>query len=171
MGENRDTWWWVCVWSLWGQGLCRGQSLWGLGRPGGCRVAASAKARQASAEAAQEVFGELRDFLADKNLQARQSLDEAGEQLHALFRLEVPNSLNPTLLSTNAIENAFKNLRRHIGRVCRWREDTNQADRWVASGLSLAQRGFRRVRGYQQLPELIRALEIAQQKQASKETT
>lgn len=122
-------------------------------------------------EAAMEKCEEITAFLSDKNLQAKESFDEAGSDLLTLFRIEVPNSLNPALLSTNAIENAFKNLRRHIGRVCRWREETNQADRWVASGLFLAQRGFRRVRGYQQLPELIRALGIAKQKQESKETT
>jgi len=111
------------------------------------------------AEAAQEVIGELRDFLSDKNLQARQSLDEAGEQLHALFDLNVPNTLNRSLLSTNAIENVFKNLRRHIGRVCRWRENTSQADLWLASGLTLASKGFRKISGHSELEALVKALQ------------
>lgn len=109
-------------------------------------------------EAAKEASDEIAEFLANKNAQARESFEEAGEDLLTVFRLEIPNTLNPTLLSTNAIENAFKNLRRHIGRVCRWREETNQADRWVASGLHLAQKGFRRVRGYQDIGHLIEAL-------------
>jgi putative transposase len=111
------------------------------------------------AEAAQEAVAELRDFLADKNLQARQSLDEAGAQLHALFELNVPNTLNRSLLSTNAIENVFKNLRRHIGRVCRWREDTSQADLWLASGLTLAAKGFRKISGHSELEALAEALQ------------
>jgi putative transposase len=120
-------------------------------------------------EAAKEKCEEITAFLSDKNLQARESFEEAAGDLLTVLRLEVPNSLNPTLLSTNAIENAFKNLRRHINRVCRWREETEQANRWVASGLHLAQRGFRKVRGYQQIPELIAALKRAKQKQEPKQ--
>lgn len=71
----------------------------------------------------------------------------------------MPNGLHKSLLSTNCIENTFKNLRRHIGKVCRWREETDQADRRLASGLTLASKGFRRVAGHRELPQLIRALE------------
>ena len=98
-------------------------------------------------------------FLSDKNAQARQSLEEAGDELLSLFELDVPNTLNITFLSTNMIENTFRNLRRHIGRVTRWRKDTSQADLWLASGLKLAERGFYRVRGRKELPELVKALE------------
>lgn len=101
----------------------------------------------------------LIQFLEDKNAQALASLEECGDELVALFDLEVPNTLHVTFLSTNAIENAFRNLRRHIGRVARWRKETSQADQWLASGLMLAQKTFRRVRGYGDLPELIMALE------------
>lgn len=111
------------------------------------------------AEAAQEAIAELRDFLADKNQQARQSLDEAGSQLHALFDLNVPNTLNRSLLSTNAIENVFRNLRRHLGRVCRWRENTSQADLWLASGLTLAAKGFHKISGHSELEQLAQTLQ------------
>jgi len=70
--------------------------------------------------------------------------------------LNVSNELQTSVLSTNCIENAFKNVRRHIGKVCRWRESTDQADRWLASGLILASKGFRRIVGHK--PELVRAL-------------
>ena len=113
-------------------------------------------------EAALEASEEIRVFLSDKNAQARESFEEAGEELLALHRLNVPNTLNVSLLSTNAIENSFKNLRRHIGRVCRWREETHQADLWLASGLTLAQQGFHRIRGYNDLTHLILALEKLQ---------
>jgi hypothetical protein len=98
-------------------------------------------------------------FLASKNVQARESLEEAGEELLALFELEVPNMLNILLLSTNVIENTFKNLRRHIGRGSRWRKATYQADLWLSSGLTLAERGYRRIRGVDNLPRLIEGLE------------
>ncbi len=118
--------------------------------------------RKAQGEAAAlEATEALEAFLGTRNGQARESYEEAGEELLALHRLNVTNLLNTSLLSTNSIENAFKNLRRHIGRVCRWRKNTNQADLWVASGLILAQHGFRKIRGYREIPELIRALEMA----------
>jgi len=98
-------------------------------------------------------------FLSDKNAQAKASWAEAGGELIALPRLDVSNELHRSLLSTNCIENVFKNLRRHIGKVCRWRESTDQADRWLASGLILASKGFRRIVGHKHLPELVRALE------------
>ena len=108
----------------------------------------------------------IRTFLKDKNAQARASFEEAGDDLLRLFHLEVPNSLHRSLLSTNSIENVFKNLRRHLGRVCRWRENTGQADRWMASGLELAQRGFRRISGYEDISELAVALRPQEAKAA-----
>lgn len=109
-------------------------------------------------EQAEAAAAAIRTFLQDKNAQARESFEEAGDDLLRLFHLEVPNSLHRTLLSTNSIENVFKNLRRHLGRVCRWRENTGQADRWMASGLALAQRGFRRISGHEDLGQLVTAL-------------
>lgn len=111
------------------------------------------------AEAGKEAAEAIETFLSDKNAQSRESFEETGEDLLTLFRLNVPNTLHVSLLSTNCIENAFKNLRRHIGRVCRWREETHQADLWLASGLSLANKGFRKIRGVKELPDLIQALE------------
>lgn len=115
--------------------------------------------RSEGAEAAQEALDDIETFLADKNHQARDSLQEASGQLLTLLELEAPNTLNRSLLSTNCIENLFKNLRRHIGKVCRWREETDQADRWLASGLTLASEGFRKISGHKEIPLLIRALE------------
>jgi hypothetical protein len=85
--------------------------------------------------------------------------EEAGPELLTLARLEITNELSVSLLSTNCIENVFKNLRRHIGRVSRWRESTDQADRWLATGFILTQQGFHRIKGYSKLPELVLALE------------
>jgi transposase-like protein len=110
--------------------------------------------------AALEACAALEGFLATRNAQARESYAETGEELLVLHRLAVPNTLNVSLLSTNSIENAFKNLRRHIGRVCRWRKNSDQADLWVASGLLLAQKGFRRIKGHKDIEALVKALEL-----------
>lgn len=107
---------------------------------------------------AKEAADDIETFLADKNHQARASLNEAGEQLLALHRLNVPNSLNTTLLSTNCIENLFKHLRTHIGRVCRWRKSSDMADRWLASGLILVAKGFRKIKGCKEMGALMSAL-------------
>ena len=111
------------------------------------------------AEAAREALSDIEVFLKDKNQQARESLQEAHGNLLTLLELDVPNTLNRSLLSTNCIENLFKNLRSHIGRVCRWRKETAQADRWLASGLILASEGFRKISAYWEIPALISALE------------
>jgi putative transposase len=116
--------------------------------------------RSEGPDAAKEAVDDIERFLANKNTQARASFEEAGSELLTLLRLDVSNDLNISLLSTNCIENVFKNLRRHIGRVSRWRENTSQGDRWMASGLILAAQGFHRIKGYGKLKELIKALEI-----------
>jgi len=105
-----------------------------------------------------ERLADIEVFLQDKNAEALKSLKEAGPDLIAFFALKVPSTLNRSLLSTNSIENAFLNLRRHIGRVCRWRSNTDQADRWVASGLLLSEKTFHRIPGCDDMDKLEAAL-------------
>jgi putative transposase len=73
--------------------------------------------------------------------------------------LNAPKALYSTLLSTNCIENAYLNVRRRLGRVTRWRAETDMASRWLAMALTTAEAGFRRVNNYQHLPELAAALD------------
>jgi len=114
--------------------------------------------RSEGKEDALERLADIEAFLQGKNGEALNSLQEAGEDLITFFTLEVPSTLNRSLLSTNAIENAFLNLRRHIGRVCRWRSNTDQADRWVASGLYLSEKTFHRIPGCNDMDKLETAL-------------
>jgi transposase-like protein len=109
--------------------------------------------------AAREVTGELENFLEKKNAEALASLHEAGEELIALHTLNVPSTLHKSLLSTNIIENSFRNTRRKIGRVTRFRAETDQASRWLAYALGEAQKGFHRIAGYRDLGALASALE------------
>lgn len=111
-------------------------------------------------EAAREVLGELERFLEGSNARALESLREAGDDLIALHKLGVPSTLNVSLLSTNLIENPFKNVRRKIGRVTRWRRETDQPSRWLAHALLEAERGFRRIRGHADLGALKEALRL-----------
>ena len=86
-------------------------------------------------EAAEEAVAELRAFIRSRSRKAVVSLDEGGDDLPALHRIGCPSTLNVSLLSTNCIENSFKNLRGKIRRVKRWRAQTDQAERWLAYAL------------------------------------
>jgi transposase-like protein len=110
-------------------------------------------------EAAEEVVDELEQFLQDKSAEALNSLHEAGEDLIALHSLNVPNTLHRNLLSTNAIENSFRNTRGKLGRVTRFRAETDQATRWLAYALTEVEKGFHRLSGYKDFPYLVAALE------------
>lgn len=110
-------------------------------------------------EQAEEALRKLRTFLKEVSAQGLESLEEAGEEeLLAFHRLNVPNTLNLTFLSTNNIENAFRNTRRKIGRVTRWREETNQASKWLAYALLQAEKGFRRINSCKHMGQLTAAL-------------
>ena len=120
-------------------------------------------------EAAEEVVRELETFLKPLNAEALKSLHEAGDDLIALHSLNVPNTLHRNLLSTNAIENSFRNTRRKLGRMTRFRAETDQATRWLAFALTEVEKGFRRISGYKDLPHLVAALERPQTKQPVEE--
>lgn len=108
--------------------------------------------------AAREALEELRTFLKSKNTQAFESLEEAGDELIAVHLLGVPNTLHKNLLSTNIIENSIRNVRGSIGRVKRWRNETDQPLRWMGLAMTNVNAGFRRLAGYRDLPRLAEAL-------------
>ena len=112
----------------------------------------------ADAEAALQ---DLRAFLEKRCKGALESLDEAGEELLAFHSLNAPSTLNRTFLSTNIIENSFRNVRAKIGRVKRWRPETDQPQRWLAYALRTAEKGFRRITGHRDLDALMAALNRA----------
>jgi len=108
--------------------------------------------------AGREALGALRAFLLPLNAAASASLEEAGEALLALHKLNVPATLHVSLLSTNAIENVMRNYRGQTAKVSRWRLETNQISRWTATALLHVERGFHRIKGYAELPKLVAAL-------------
>ena len=99
------------------------------------------------------------------NPSAARSLEEGLEETLTLQRLNVPVDLWKTLRSTNVIESAFSIVRAVCRNVKRWRPG-NQIERWVGSGLLVAEKQFRRIDGYRSLPGLLTALngEIKQSK-------
>jgi transposase-like protein len=108
--------------------------------------------------AGREALAQLRTFLLPLNAAALASLDEAGETLLTLHKLNVPATLNRSLLSTNAIENVMRNYRSQTAKVCHWRLETNQLSRWTATALLHVERGFNRIQGHADLSQLLAAL-------------
>lgn len=92
---------------------------------------------------------------------AAASLREGLVETLTLQRLGVTGTLYRTLRSTNAIENLNGLVGQFIRNVRRWR-DGAMLVRWIATGLQDAQQRFRRVRGYAEIPALIRALDCHQ---------
>jgi putative transposase len=100
----------------------------------------------------------IQDELNHVNPSAARSLEEGMEETLTLHRLKVPVEIWKTLRSTNVIESAFSIVRVICRNVKRWRPG-NQIERWVGSGLAVAEKQFRRIDGYRALPGLIAALE------------
>jgi putative transposase len=108
--------------------------------------------------AAKQALNMLHRELMDLNPSAARSLGEGMEETLTVHRLHVPMQLRKTLASTNVIESAFSIVEQVCKNVKRW-HGGDQRERWVGSGLLVAQRQFRRVTGYKQIPALIRELE------------
>jgi hypothetical protein len=75
-----------------------------------------------------------------------------------VHRLKIPGMLRETLCSTNPMESANSACRGIIRRVSNFR-DGEMALRHAAAGFIEAERGFRRIKGYRQLPVLMTMLE------------
>jgi putative transposase len=109
--------------------------------------------------AAQQALNALHRELMDLNPSAARSLGEGMEETLTVHRLHVPIQLRKTLSCTNVIESAFSIVERVCRNVKRW-HGGDQRERWVGSGLLVAQKQFRRITGYKQIPALLRELEM-----------
>jgi putative transposase len=108
--------------------------------------------------AAKLALEQLHRELMDVNPSAARSLGEGLEETLTVHRLHVPLQLRKTLASTNVIESAFSIVERVCSNVKRWHPG-DQRERWVGSGLLVAEKQFRRVQGHKQIPNLLRELE------------
>ena len=86
------------------------------------------------------------------------SLREGLEETLTLLSLGVGGALARTLATTNPIENLQGTLKRVSRNVKRWHHG-RMALRWAATGLLEARKAFRRVKGYRDLPALLKTLE------------
>ena len=108
------------------------------------------------------------DWLEGINPSAAGSLREGLEDTLTLHRLGVAEELRRSLRSTNLIESALSVTETVMGRVKRWRGGDMRL-RWTAAGLLMAEKQFRRVRGYEKMSELLAALDTDKAKLVSSE--
>jgi transposase-like protein len=108
--------------------------------------------------AAKQALDTLHRELMEMNPRAARTLGEGLEETLTVHRLHVPSQLRKSLSSTNVIESAFSIVERVCANVKRW-HGGDQRERWVGSGLLVAEKQFSRVQGHKQIPVLLRELE------------
>lgn len=91
------------------------------------------------------------------NLSAMRSLEEGFEETLSLHRLGLFKELGVSLKTTNLIESINARLGEKTDKVDYWKS-SDQKQRWVASALLEIEKGFRKIKGFRNLPRLKEAL-------------
>lgn len=89
---------------------------------------------------------------------AADSLREGMEETITVIRLGLPDELRRHVASSNIIESSLATTQKVSRNVKRWRDGTMRR-RWCATGLLVAEKKFRRVKGHRHMPKLIAALD------------
>ena len=108
-------------------------------------------------DAAKAALSTLHRELMDLNPSAARSLGEGMDETLTIHRLHLPAQLRKTMASTNVIESAFSIVEKVCKNVKRW-HGGDQRERWVGSGLLVAENQFRRITGYKLIPILMEEL-------------
>lgn len=109
---------------------------------------------------AEGILKRLHTELMHRNPCAARSLAEGLEQTLTVHRLRVGSILRQTLGSTNSIESMFSIVEDICRNVKRW-QGGDQYLRWVSSALLHAETRFYRIRGYREIPFLVKEVELA----------
>jgi putative transposase len=88
---------------------------------------------------------------------AAASLREGLEEMFTVARLGIDGRLAKTLVSSNPVDSMISIARTTNRNVTHWK-DGQMVLRWTAAGMINAERSFRRVKGYKQMPQLVAAL-------------
>lgn len=89
--------------------------------------------------------------------EAARSLREGMEETLTVLKLELPQALQRSLATTNAVENLIGTFRRVSRNVKRWK-NPSMIRRWTTLGLVTAEKKFRRIKGYHHMHVLLHAL-------------
>jgi transposase-like protein len=99
----------------------------------------------------------LATALTRKHPGAAASLREGLEDMFTVTRLGITGTLAKTLTTSNPIESMISIARTTNRNLTHWK-DGQMVLRWTAAGMLNAERSFRRVKGYRQMPQLVTAL-------------
>jgi putative transposase len=124
---------------------------------------------QKSYKDARQMLLEFEIWLRGINESAADSLLEALEEILTLHRLKVPALLRKTLHSTNPIESMFSTVRDCEGNIKRYR-GSRMSQRWLAAVCLHCETGFRRVKGYRGIKEVVRRIEVEQAEEGKLQT-
>ena len=113
----------------------------------------SAAYKMADYEEARQSLDLTVRYLEKLNPDAAASLKEGLEETLTVHKLGITGLLRKTLATTNPLESCFSGVRTSTGRVKRWRGD-DMAQRWAVAALLRAEKKFRRIKGYKELPRL-----------------
>jgi hypothetical protein len=111
-------------------------------------------------ETARRTLLKLLRELMDLNPSSARSLEEGMEETLTMHRWRVPATVRRSLCSTNIIESAFSVVETVCRNVKRW-QGGDQYLHWFGSGLLWAESLWNRLRGYKELPILVKELELA----------
>lgn len=98
-------------------------------------------------------------YLEKLNPSAAGSLKEGLEETLTIHKLGITGLLRKTLSTTNPIESCFSVAKTITGRVKRWRGD-DMVQRWAVASLIRAEKKFKRVKGYKEIPKLTATLQL-----------
>jgi putative transposase len=99
---------------------------------------------------------DLAGLLARSHPGAATSLLEGLDEMFTVARLGIDGRLAKTLTTSNPVESMISIARTTNRNVTRWR-DGQMVLRWTAAGMLNAERSFRRIKGYKQMPDLVDA--------------
>lgn len=113
--------------------------------------------QSADMKTAQRLLVDLAKRLETEHPSAAESVREGLDETLTVLTLHLSARLRRSLATTNAAESLLSRTRHVKRNVKRWRSGQMML-RWVAAGVLEAVKGFRRVKGYADLPMLVAAL-------------
>jgi putative transposase len=113
--------------------------------------------QSADVKTAQRLLVDLAKRLETEHPSAAESVREGLDETLTVLTLNLSARLRRSLATTNAAESLLSRTRHVKRNVKRWRSGQMML-RWVAAGVLEAVKGFRRVKGYADMPMLVAAL-------------
>lgn len=120
----------------------------------------------ANVDQARKLLRQLANHVRQEHPGAAGSIEEGLDETLTVLALGLDGHLLKLFSSTNMIENVNGTVQDMTRRVKRWRGGA-MVMRWAATGLMEAERNFRRIAGYEQLPTLIASLNSHSQSSVS----